>query len=160
MPDGCEPIVPLPGVPFERSYVSGEPDGQRIRVRYFRRIDTHEIVAPCWFGPGCEGPPGHSHGGALAALLDEVMGVAAWNGGHAVVLARLTTHNRALLPLCTPLLCTASVVHVDGRKVDVRSAIVDLDGKPFVESDGLFVTIGLDRFRDMFNAANTSATAR
>ncbi len=155
-PDGCHAIDPLPGVPFERSYVSGEPRGQRVRIAYYRRDDDGAIVAPCWFGPGCEGPPGHAHGGSLAAVLDEVMGVAAWNAGHAVVLARLVTENRAMLPLRVPVTATARVERVEGRKVTVRASIHDGDGSPFVESEGLFVTIGLERFQEMFRQARQS----
>lgn len=147
---GCHLVEPLPGTERTNVYVSGEPDGQRIRVRYYRRDSDGAIVAPCWFGPGCEGPPGHAHGGSLAALLDELMGVAAWNEGHAVVLARLTTNNRAMLPLRTVVLGEAQVESVDGRKVEVRAKLVDTDGRVFVEADGLFVTVGLDRFRELF----------
>lgn len=148
--DGWHTIEPLPGTERTNVYVAGEPDGQRIRVRYYRRESDDAIVAPSWFGPGCEGPPGHAHGGSLAALLDELMGVAAWNDGHAVVLARLTTHNRAMLPLRCVVLGEAHVVSVDGRKVQVKSKLVGADGRVFVEGEGLFVTVGLERFRELF----------
>ena len=42
-------------------------------------------------GPPIEGPPGHAHGGSMAAVLDEAMGAAAWMEGHLVVAVRLAT---------------------------------------------------------------------
>ena len=36
-----------------------------------------------------QGPPGHAHGGASAAILDEVMGLVVWAAGHKVLAANI-----------------------------------------------------------------------
>ncbi|MBW2476490.1 MAG: PaaI family thioesterase, partial [Deltaproteobacteria bacterium] len=65
-------------------FVSGDQTGNRFRVRYFRDQDQ-ALVARVWFGPVTEGPPGHAHGGSIAAVLDEVLGLAAFAAGHRIV---------------------------------------------------------------------------
>ena len=101
------PLTPEPGwrplTPFwesmgTRSFVSSDDDPDRIRVRYFA-ADDGTVWARAVFGPGAEGPPGHAHGGALAALLDEAMGMAALATGRIVVAARIEVDFRALVPL-------------------------------------------------------------
>jgi hypothetical protein len=61
-------------------FVSGDQTGNRFRMSYFRNQDQ-DLVARVWFGPVTEGPPGHAHGGSIAAVLDEVLGLAAWAAG-------------------------------------------------------------------------------
>ena len=103
-------------------FVSGEPDGNRYRVRYFR--DQQErLRARIWFGPETEGPPGHSHGGAMAAVLDEVLGLAAWAAGFPIVVGNLNINFRNLLPLEQVVTVESDVVSVDGRKVLVHGRI-------------------------------------
>lgn len=142
--DGWRRVSVLPGLPHEPYYVSGEPTGNRVRIAMFAGPGDR-IEAPVWFGIGCEGPPGHAHGGVLAAVLDEVMGACAWNAGHPVLLARLTTHNRRPVPLEHVTRCEAHIVAIDGRKIEVVGSIRDDDGS-FVDCEGLFVAIGEDRF--------------
>lgn len=86
---------------IDPSFVSGDPFGNRIRVRYFKRERDGALVGKVWFGPGAEGPPGHAHGGSMAAVLDEALGAAAWMSGHPVVAAKLVTVFRRMLPLGT-----------------------------------------------------------
>jgi len=150
---GWSPVDPLPGVRFDRSFVSGSRYPDFVRLAYYRDDATSHIVAPIWFGEGAEGPPGHAHGGSLAAVLDEIMGVAAWNAGHQVVLARLATENRAMVPLGEVWLVEAWIERVEGRKVHTKAHIVGRDAAPFVSSEGLFVTIGLDSFRALYAAS-------
>src|ERR1700709_466682 len=41
-------------------FASGERGGDRLRVRYFWRGGDRPLVGRAWFGPGAEGPPGHA----------------------------------------------------------------------------------------------------
>jgi hypothetical protein len=147
---GWADIDRLPSAPFGSSYVSGEPDGQRVRIRYFYCPATERVMAPVWFGPGCVGPPGHAHGGALAAVLDEVMGLASWYRGIPCLLARLVTENRQKLPLERVWRVEAWIASHEGRKLTIRGHILDDEGRPFVESEGLFIDIGAEGFERLF----------
>jgi acyl-coenzyme A thioesterase PaaI-like protein len=121
-------------------FVSGDPTGGRFRVRYYRDVDG-ALVARVWFGPETEGPPGHAHGGAIAAVLDEVLGLAAWAAGYAIVVGKLNIHFQKLLPLRTVVQVDSSIVSAEGRKVLVRGRIHGPDGLTFAEADCLCITL-------------------
>lgn len=120
-------------------FVSGEPDGNRYRVRYYR--DTKQrLRARIWFGPETEGPPGHSHGGAMAAVLDEVLGLAAWAAGYPIVVGNLNVSFRNLLPLEKVVTVESEVVSAEGRKVMVHGRICSEDAV-YAEAECLCITI-------------------
>ncbi len=121
-------------------FVSGEPEGERFRVAYFKDLDD-ALVARVWFGPETEGPPGHAHGGAMAAVLDEVLGLAAWAAGHPIVVGNLNIDFRQLLPLQTVMQVESEIVRVEGRKVMVHGRIVDAEGTIYAEADCLCINI-------------------
>lgn len=103
-------------------FVSGDPQGERFRVRYFRD-DDQQLTARVWFGPETEGPPGHAHGGSIAAVLDEALGLSGWAAGYAVVVANLNVSFRNLLPLKKVVTVASEVVSVNGRKVLVKGRV-------------------------------------
>ena len=103
-------------------FVSGEPAGNRFRVRYFRDEEKH-LHARIWFGPETEGPPGHAHGGAVAAVLDEALGLAAWAAGYSIVVGNLEISFRTMLPLQKVVTVESRVVSVAGRKVMVHGRL-------------------------------------
>ncbi len=134
MTDLAAPPVDLGGepgwVPFDAPalvgeslrFVSGEPEGNRYRVRYYRDAER-QLKAQIWFGPETGGPPGHAHGGSIAAVLDEVLGLAAWNAGYSIVVANLNVDFRNLLPLQQVVTVETNIVSAEGRKVVVRGRI-------------------------------------
>lgn len=103
-------------------FISGDPQGERFRVRYYRDA-AQQLKARVWFGPDTEGPPGHAHGGAIAAVLDEVLGLSGWAAGHAIVVANLNVSFRNLLPLQTVVTVESEVVSINGRKVLVKGRV-------------------------------------
>ena len=133
------PLTPFWESLGTRSFVSSD-DGDRLRVRYYAGADGR-TWARAWFGPGAEGPPGHAHGGALAALLDEAMGMAALATGRVVVAARIEVDFRALVPLGRVVTVESAVGEAEGKKVPVR-AVLRVDGAAACEATGLFVEIG------------------
>ncbi len=120
-------------------FVSGEPDGNRYRVRYYRD-QQEQLRARIWFGPETEGPPDHSHGGAMAAVLDEVLGLAAWSAGYPVVVGNLNINFRNLLPLEQVVTVESTLVSVSGRKVMVHGRICHGDAV-YAEAECLCITI-------------------
>ena len=107
-------------------FVSGDQTGNRFRMQYFRDCEGC-LVARVWFGPVTEGPPAHAHGGSIAAVLDEVLGLAAWAAGHQVVVGNLNVSFRNLLPIKTVVQVNTELVSVQGRKVTVRGEVCSLD---------------------------------
>ena len=152
-PDGWEPVAPLLLEGGRGSFVSGDADGDRLRVAYFRRRDDGHLVGRAWFGPRSVGPPGHAHGGSIAAVLDEAMGAAAWMAGLIVVAAQLTTDFRRLLPLGTDAVLEAWVEGHQGRKVNTAGVIRGEDGLVYAEGRALFVRLDAVRDRHLLEQA-------
>ena len=121
-------------------FVSGDPTGGRFRVRYYRNQDN-ALVARIWFGPETEGPPDHAHGGSIAAVLDEVLGLAAWAAGYAIVVGQLNIHFQKLLPLRTVVQVDSTIVSAEGRKVMVHGTIHGPGGVVYAAADCLCITI-------------------
>ncbi len=130
-----------------RSFVSGDPHGERLRVFYFHREEDEALCAKVWFGADAEGPPGHAHGGSMAAVLDEAMGFACWVAGHPVVAAEINIRFHRRLPLEQVLHVETSIKTVEGKKVRVRGRIFNPEnGDSYATGKGLFIRQELDGF--------------
>lgn len=139
---------PLAAVGSMRSFVSDDKTGDRIRVRYFKRAHDGALVAKVWFGPGAEGPPGHAHGGSIAAVLDEAMGAAAWMIGHSVVIVRLDVTFRRAVPLGTDATVEMRITRKRGKKIWICGQILGPDETVFAEARGLFIDLDMGRFTE------------
>lgn len=128
-----------------RSFVSGDQDGDRLRIGFFLPPDRERIVAQVWFGPGAEGPPGHAHGGSVAAVLDEAMGTAGWMSGHPVVAAKITIDFLHGVPLGQVHTVEAWIERADGRKVCAASHLLAEDGSVLSKGEGLFIEMSEKR---------------
>lgn len=132
----------LPFLALENTFVSGDPSGKRLTIRYFRRDEDGSLRAKVLFGDHAQGPPGHVHGGAMAGIMDEAMGGAAWLAGHPVVAAQLEITFRELLPLATRALVKAQVTGVEGRKVHTRAFLTNTaETVIHCQATGLFVVL-------------------
>ena len=142
--DGWEPLRRF-NARTARSYVSGDPRGRRLRIRYFERQSDGALIARAWFGPGTQGPPGHAHGGATAALLDEAMGFCCWLAGHRVVAAHIEIDFRAMVPLGSVATVAATVERVEGRKVYPRARLRLPGGAVAAEATGIFLELATEQ---------------
>jgi acyl-coenzyme A thioesterase PaaI-like protein len=100
------------------------------------------------FGAPYEGPPGHVHGGFLAAAFDEVLGMAQSLTGNPGMTGTLTIRYRRPTPLLKELVFEGRVDRVEGRKIFTRGS-VSADGVVTAEAEGLFIAVGAERFMAM-----------
>lgn len=149
---GWTPLTPFWESLGTRSFVSSDDDGDRIRVRYYSDAEGR-TWARAVFGPGAEGPPGHVHGGALAALLDEAMGMAALATGRVCVAGRIEVDFRSMVHLGEAVTVELALGEATPRKVPVRATLRRADGAAACEATGLFVDIGTDRLGEAAEAA-------
>ena len=75
------------------------------------------VIGTATFTEQYEGPPGHIHGGFIAAAFDEVLGMAQSLTGRPGMTGTLTIKYRAPTPLNTPIVFKGWVERVDGRKI-------------------------------------------
>ncbi len=129
-----------------RNFVSGDPEGDRIRIRFFVRDVDGAFVGWVWFGPRAEGPPLSAHGGSIAAVLDDAMGRACWVAGHMVLAGRISIDFRRRVPLGQVHEVEAWVDSVDGRKVKAKGRLLGSDESVLAESEGTFIQVTREHF--------------
>jgi acyl-coenzyme A thioesterase PaaI-like protein len=139
---GWEPVEPFPSA--DETFLA---EGDRVRLAYFRKPHEPVLYAKAWFGTKTMGPPGHVHGGAMAATLDEAMGAVCWMNGHQVVAATITISFIAMLPIQTETIVEARIERIDGRKIQLRSTLKNPSGLVVAEGSGLFVILREEQLR-------------
>ncbi|HCS27495.1 MAG TPA: PaaI family thioesterase [Spongiibacteraceae bacterium] len=85
-----------------------------------------------------EGPPGSVHGGFVAALFDDFLGMAQMMGNQPGMTGTLTVKYRRPTPLETPLALSAWVDKTDGRKTFVHGKI-EAGGSVTAECECIFI---------------------
>jgi acyl-coenzyme A thioesterase PaaI-like protein len=141
---GWVPVVPFPSP--EGTFLH---EGDRVRLAYFRKPNEPELYAKAWFGKKTMGPPGHVHGGAMAAALDEAMGAVCWMNGRKVVAATLSVNFIAMLPIETETILEARIDRIEGRKIYTAAKLIGAAGKPVSEGEGLFIVLKEEALRAM-----------
>ncbi|MEE2702768.1 MAG: PaaI family thioesterase [Myxococcota bacterium] len=112
--------------------------------------DENRAFGRVRFGSAYEGPPGHVHGGFIAAAFDEVLGYAQSLAENPGMTGRLTVHYRSPTPLELELRFEAWVERVEGRKTITRGELYA--GELLcAEAEGLFVAIDRERFRALLD---------
>lgn len=118
-------------------------------------IQDGRLVAHGTLGVAFEGPPGYVHGGQVALMFDEALGVANVAGGHAGMTARLSIRYRRPTPLRTELRLEAWTVGRQGRRITTVGTLHE--GETLcAEAEGLFVDIGTDRALEYFGERRTA----
>lgn len=136
------------------SFVDGDPEGHRLRMKMFVRDEDRRIFTKVWWGPHAEGPPGHGHGGSMAAVLDHTMGIAAWISGHPVVAASITIDFHRSIPLGNIYTVETWVARTEGKKVYSEGRIyLDDFEKPYSTGTGLFIIQPMDKFIGLAEAS-------
>jgi acyl-coenzyme A thioesterase PaaI-like protein len=129
-----------------RSYVSDEPNGERIQTRFYKRTDTQTLGAKVVFGIGTEGAPGLVHGGSIAAAMEETMRFAAWASGHAVLTVRLVTNFKQMLPLNSTAFVETRVEVIDATKLRVEGHLLGDGGAALADAECLFLIVPSAKF--------------
>ena len=129
-------------------FLLGDKDKDRFQMKYFKCIKDNSFFAKIWFGPATQGPPGHAHGGSMAALLDEGMGISAWIKGFPSVAAKITVEFKNMLPLKSVVTLSARVTSVDERKIYTKGELYSDDNSIFAVSEGLFIALPEDKISD------------
>lgn len=144
-------LLPRDFVSFSPLSGSHNPIAPPIAMRVIGGGDSPHIEGTVTFGPAYEGPPGHVHGGFVAAMFDELLGFAQMEPGFT---AYLHVDYRKPTPLNRQLTLAAGIDRTEGRKRWVKGTC-HLDGVLLTEAEGLFIgprqnegyleLLGLDR---------------
>jgi acyl-coenzyme A thioesterase PaaI-like protein len=129
------PLNPI-SAPLELDYVDVDQldvDGPVVSATG-KAIRATVTLSEAYVGP----PFDIAHGGVVAQLFDELLGVATIMGAGGGFTGRLTIHYRKPTPALRPLDLRAWVERVSGRKIVARGDI-RADGVVTAEADGVFI---------------------
>ena len=87
-----------------------------------------------------QGPPGHAHGGASAAILDEAMGLVVWAAGIKAAAVNIEIDYLKPVPLGQPLTLEARVTVHEQNKTLSSGEIRLADGSVAVSGRGIYVS--------------------
>jgi acyl-coenzyme A thioesterase PaaI-like protein len=124
------PLAP----PVTVQIIDGEPRSVEARVTF---------TAPY------EGPPGHVHGGLIAAVFDEILGFAQSLSGRPGMTGNLSINYRKPTPLNTELIFRGHITSIDGRKIFTTGTLHAGDTL-CCEATGIFVSMKADTMARLF----------
>lgn len=108
-------------------------------------LSGDRVVAQVEFDDRQEGAPGLAHGGAVATVLDDVLGTVLLAHRRPAVTARLTVNYVRPVVLGRQLQAEAWLVGFEGRKARVAGFLVDASSV-VAEAEALFVCVPAAHF--------------
>jgi acyl-coenzyme A thioesterase PaaI-like protein len=119
------------------------PTGLRLPTPVEEGLTEYEAYVS--FDERHQGGPGIVHGGLVAALLDEAVGLLATWYAFPAVTARIFVRYRRPVPINTELLVTASLTEARGRRLHVDGKISD-GNEPLAECRAALLHVPLAHF--------------
>ncbi|HEY2815404.1 MAG TPA: PaaI family thioesterase [Acidimicrobiales bacterium] len=107
-------------------------------------VQADRVIGTVTCGSAYEGPPGHVHGGFIAAMFDDLLGMTQSLSGKNGMTGRLTVHYRSPTPLHTELRLEGTLDRTSGRKILCSGQLFHGDVL-CAEAEGLFITIDFER---------------
>jgi acyl-coenzyme A thioesterase PaaI-like protein len=130
----------------------GNPASTGLRLRPYGGGILGEVV----LDDRHQGVPGLAHGGAIAALMDEVSGSVLIEAGLRFVTAQLDITYLAPVAIGHPLVLLAWLARSEGRKHTVKAELRDA-GRLLACATGLFLTVSPEHFTAVGAAAGSVA---
>ena len=111
-------------------------------------VEGDTVRGTAVFGSAYEGPPGHVHGGLVAAAFDEVLGMVQSLTGSPGMTGTLTIRYRKPTPLHREVRFEGRVDRVEGRKIFTQGTLHD--GETLcAEAEGLFIAVDFEQMREL-----------
>jgi acyl-coenzyme A thioesterase PaaI-like protein len=128
---------------FPDCVVSGKANPMGMEANLWR--DGDEAAMEVTLGQAFEGAPGRAHGGVVAALIDEIMGLALSVTGTLAFTGQLAVTYRAPTPLGVLLTARARLSHRNARKLTI-TAELHSGTTLLAEAEGLFIAVEPSHF--------------
>jgi acyl-coenzyme A thioesterase PaaI-like protein len=107
------------------------------------------VHATVTFNVAYQGPPGCVHGAFVAAVFDELLGIANATSGNPGMTGSLEIRYRRPTPLDTPLRAVARHTGREGRRIFAAGSLYAGD-EVTAEAEGVFIEITPARARELF----------
>ncbi|HVB51003.1 MAG TPA: PaaI family thioesterase [Acidimicrobiales bacterium] len=128
---------------FADSFVSGNANPLGLGASL--RRDGDVAVMNVTLGKAFEGAPGRAHGGVVAALVDETMGLVLAIHGRLAFTAQLDITYLAPTPIDEPLSARAWLAHGSHRKLFIEASVT-AGGVDVVTAKALFIAVDPSKF--------------
>lgn len=117
-----------------RCFVCGKDNPIGLKARFITDSDRRRAETVVTIPDQMQGWQGITHGGIIAALLDEICAQACMAGGLQVVTSELKLRFRAPVPTGAAITVVGEVIGERRRLVDARGRI-ELEGKLMAEAE-------------------------
>lgn len=112
------------------------------------RIEDGRVIGTGVYGKAYEGPPGHLHGGWVAASFDEVLGMAQTLSGKPGMTGTLTVRYRNPTPLHREVRFEGWIERIEGKKIFTRGTL-HAGATLCAEAEAIFISVDWERFRSL-----------
>jgi uncharacterized protein (TIGR00369 family) len=137
-------------LPKNTCFVCGpdNPDGMHLVFT----LDEERNVFVCQFNLSARytGPPGHCHGGIIAAILDDAMGKVNKLRQVVALTKEMTVEYLKPVPLHKPLRVESTEVSVHGRQHINAAEILNADNEVLARGRGTFIAIDPEKMFGKF----------
>jgi uncharacterized protein (TIGR00369 family) len=133
--------------PWKRDLCFGcgpaNPNG--LQLKFALGADGKSYVCEFEIGSTFGGPPGHAHGGIIAAILDEAMGKANKLEGKVALTSRIEVDYFRPVPLGQPLVAEGRILRMEGRALYNTGELRNAKGHILARSRGKFLIIDAEK---------------
>jgi len=136
-------LTPLAHGALNHCFGCGLDNPTGLRLRFFTDADQN-IVCRVRLAARFAGPPGHAHGGIIAALLDEAMSKVNRARGIVAMTRALDVQYLKPVPLGQPLVLTARYTGSAGRRHHIEATLAEASGHALATATAVFVTVPPD----------------
>jgi uncharacterized protein (TIGR00369 family) len=112
-----------------------------MRLKFTLDEESRQAICHFKLSRKYTGPPGHSHGGIIATILDEAMGKVNKFRNVLALTASMEIKYLKPVPLGQTLTVTSSEQSVDGRRHVNKAEIINAKGEVLARSTGTFIAI-------------------
>jgi uncharacterized protein (TIGR00369 family) len=122
-------------------FACGQNNAEGMRLKFTYDEDRDCFVCRFRLGKRYTGPPGHTHGGIIATILDEAMGKVNKLRHVVGLTSRITVEYLKPVPLNQLLRVESREASLRGRRHVNIAEILDRKGEVLARSRGLFIAI-------------------
>jgi uncharacterized protein (TIGR00369 family) len=119
----------------------GHDNPQGMRLKFTLDEESRQAICHFKLSRKYTGPPGHSHGGIIATILDEAMGKVNKFRNVLALTSSMEIKYLKPVPLGQALTVTAQEQSVDGRRHINMAEIINAKGDVLARSTGTFIAI-------------------
>ena len=148
--DELKGLQPLNMDLYNDSFVSGKQQ-HYIKAEYYFDKAKGKLIAKIYFTKDAQGAPQIVHGGAIAAVLDETMGVITFLNFNPAVTANLSIKYIKPLKVESDVFVETWIEENEDRKYLIKGRMVAENEIVIAEASGVFIKMPMDKIAEYKN---------